>query len=354
MELLIPALTAFLISIISTPIVAIFAKKFGFTDDPKKRKHPAIIHKKIIPRAGGVVLWLSIIIPIVLFVKIDRQIVGLILGATIAVIVGTLDDKYDIPPIFRLLSNFLIAILVVVFGFSTFSITNPLGGIVRFDTVIFQTSLFGSQLVIYPVGAFFAIIWITWVMNMVNWSKGVDGQMPGIVVIAAIILAIVSLKFLPSDPRQLVVAKIAFIVAFSTLGFLIYNVYPAKIFPGYGATILGFFLATLAILASGKLATAILVLFVPFIDGAITIGRRLYLKKSPLAGDRAHLHHLLLSYGFSQRKIALFYWTACAILGMLSVFLKSIEKLFVVVVFGIIITGGLIWLNYLQLGKKEY
>jgi UDP-GlcNAc:undecaprenyl-phosphate GlcNAc-1-phosphate transferase len=197
------------------------------------------------------------------------------------------------------------------------------------------------------------MIWIAWVMNMVNWSKGVDGQMPGIVIIAAVILALVSLKFLPADPRQLVVAKIALIVAGATFGFLIYNFYPAKIFPGYGATILGFFLATLAILASGKLATAILVLAVPFADGVVTIFRRVWLGKSPFKGDRAHLHHLLLNYGFSQKLVALFYWTFCAILGTISLFLKSIEKLFIGVAVGITIAGAVLWLNYLQLGKKK-
>lgn len=345
-----PFLLSLAIASTVTPIVIYLAKKFGFVDDPKKHKHPAIIHSKIIPRAGGIPLYLAIIIPILFFVDLNRQITGLIVGATVAVVVGTIDDKYDISPIVRLISNFIVAAIVVFAGIGIGSVTNPLGGIIRLDQLQLNLNFWGYNIILL-LADFLALVWIVWVMNMLNWSKGVDGQMPGIVIISALVIALVSLKFLPIDPSQETVAKIAIILAGATTGFLIFNFYPAKIFPGYGATILGFFLATLAILSSGKVATAVLVLAVPMIDGVFTLARRIASKKSPFVGDRSHLHHLLLNIGWSQRKIALFYWTFCVILGALALNLKSVEKLFVVVSLFIIIGGGIIWLNLI--GRKE-
>lgn len=350
MAILLPALTAFLLALITTPITAKLATRYGFVDDPKTHKHPAIIHTKIIPRAGGLALYFAIVPTILAFVDINQQIIALIIASTIAVIIGTLDDKYDLSPLIRLVSNFGIAAIVVFSGISIASITNPFGGIIRFDQYRINFHLFNDRSILI-VADILAIVWIVWVMNMLNWSKGVDGQMPGIVIITTLVIALVGYKFLAIDPKQLTVIQIALITAGATGGFLVFNFHPAKIFPGYGATILGLIIASLSIMASGKVATAVLVLAVPIIDGLVTIARRIIQKKSPLKGDRSHLHHILLNLGWSQRQIALFYWVLCAILGSLALNLKSLEKLFVGVALFVIIGGGIIWLNLV--GRKE-
>src|SRR3989338_3034728 len=120
---------------------------------------------------------------------------------------------------------------------------------------------------------------------------------------------------------------LAFIIAGSALGFLIYNFHPAKIFPGYGATSIYLLLSVVAMLSSAKLATAILVMGVPLADGVYTVFRRVISGRSPFWHDKKHLHHLLLSSGYSQRRIALFYWIISAILGALSLVLSSKGKL---------------------------
>ncbi len=342
--LILASITAFALAVITTPLVMKFASKFGFVDNPATHIHPAIIHNRIIPRGGGLAIYLAILPTIFLFTEVTREIGGLLLGAAIAVIIGTLDDKYDLSPWLRLISNFIVAGIIVLSGIGIASVTNPFGGIIRLDQYQIAVNI-GGQHTILVVADILAMIWIVWVMNMLNWSKGVDGQMPGIVIIACLVLAAVGFKFLSLDPKQLVVIKIALITAGATAGFLIYNFHPAKIFPGYGATILGLIIASLAIMASGKVATAILVLAVPMIDGIITVIRRIIKRQSPLKGDRQHLHHLLLDRGWSQRKIALFYWGVCAILGAVAINLKSLEKAFVVTTVFIIIAGGIIWLT---------
>ena len=91
------------------------------------------------------------------------------------------------------------------------------------------------------------------------------------------------------------------------MGFLLFNFYPAKIFPGYGATFVYLLLGTVSILSGAKLATAILVMGVPMVDGLFTIMRRIAAGRSPFWHDNKHLHHLLLRLGFKQRHIAVFY-----------------------------------------------
>ena len=210
---------------------------------------------------------------------------------------------FDLSPYLRFLVNILCAIFVVFMGANIPFITNPFGGILFLNNI---------HLPFLQIGAlpFFsdliAILWIVWVMNMLNWSKGVDGQMPGIVTISAIVIGILSLRFYPLDVTSSSAATLSFIVAGASLGFLIFNFYPAKIFPGYGATAIYLLLAVASILSGAKLATAILVMGVPMTDGLFTILRRIFSGKSPFWHDKQHLHHLLLSLGLSQRRIALF------------------------------------------------
>lgn len=172
--------------------------------------------------------------------------------------------------------------------------------------------------------------------------------MPGVVSVAAIILGLLSLKlaFL-SDSTQLDVAKLAFITAGSSLGFLIFNWHPAKIFPGFsGSTILGFMVATLAILSGAKLATAGLVLLIPATDFIYTFLRRILQGKSPVWADRGHLHHKLLMAGFTHRQVSLFYILGSVILGATALGLSSQGKLFAAISVATVILGGILWLSF--------
>jgi len=240
--------------------------------------------------------------------------------------------------------------LVVFSGVSIPFITNPFGGILHFDTMY----LFSLGTVTIHVGSILAILWIVWVMNMLNWSKGVDGQMPGIAAISAVIIGIASLRFFPIESINMEIAQFSFIVAGAALGFLVFNFYPAKIFPGYSATILGFLLGVLSITSGVKLATAVLVMGIPTIDALFTIVRRILSKRSPFWHDRGHLHHMLLEYGMGHRSIAAFYWLMSLVLGLIALSASSRGKVFAIILLIVLFSGLFFMLRFITKEENEY
>lgn len=347
-------LTATVISILTTPLTIRIAKKYGLVDDPSKRPHPAHIQKRIIPRAGGLPIYLAIFITTLLFVPFDKHILGILLGGFLLLCLGLADDYLkDFSPYPRLLIQIVAAGVVVASGVGITFITHPLGGILRFDQLVVPIELFGTHNILI-IADIFAFIWIVWMMNMVNWSKGFDGQMASIVTIASITIGTLSYKlFLQGDPNQLYISVLAFITAGSSLGFLFFNWYPSKILPGFSASsILGFMVAVLAILSGAKLATALLVLLIPSIDFYYTFFRRIFSGRSPFYGDQKHLHHLLSKKGWSHRQISLFYIITGSILGIAATSLSSQGKLFTIIGVGIVILGVIVWLHILQNKEK--
>lgn len=337
-------ITALITTAVLTPISLIFIKKFGMFDDPNVHKHPAILHQKPIPRGGGIPLFIGILVASLLFLPITKTTIVLYIASFIALVIGILDDKLDVSPYIRFFANIIVAAVVVSSGITIPFITNPLGGILHLDTL--KLPLFFAPDLVIRLSDLIALFWIVWVMNMLNWSKGVDGQMPGIVAISAIIIGMVSLRFPVSDIHTLIVATLSFIIAGSALGFMPYNFYPAKIFPGYGATAMYLLLASVSLLSSAKLATAILVMGIPMIDGIFTVGRRILSGRSPFWHDKKHLHHILLKLGLGQRSIALFYWAISAILGAVSLTLSSQGKLFAIIMLIVIVGGVLLFLHF--------
>ncbi len=355
MEILFPILTAFFVTCLAVLPTIKLAQKYNLVDNPKLRPHPAHTQNRIIPRAGGLAIFTGIVTAIFLFIPLDKHIYGIIISLVILLIVGLLDDFWtNFNPYLRLLFQFLVAAVVVASGVGITFVNNPFGGILRLDSFVYTINLFGKHNIIL-IADIFAFLWIVWVMNMTNWSKGVDGQMPGTIAVAAIIIGAFSYKlFIGGDQNQLGISLLAFITAGSALGFLVFNWHPAKIIPGFsGSTILGFMIATLSILSGAKLAIALLVLLVPAVDFLYTFFRRVLEKKSPLVGDRKHLHHLLLDKGWSHRRISLFYITSCAILGLLAINLSSKGKLFTLLGLAVIILGGIIWLNFFSGYSKQ-
>lgn len=347
-DILLPFLVAFVVCSLSTPLCILLMKKMGIIDDPTRTNHPGIIHKNPIPRGGGIPLFLGAITACILFLPLTQITISIYVAAFLALVVGVIDDKLnatskDVSPYLRFLVIILCAVIVVGSGVTVNFITNPLsGGVLQLDQ-IFLPFLFGVSI---PLSQILSVIWIVWVMTVLNWSKGVDGQMPGIVIISSIVIGLLSLRFVETDPYTLNDVKLSFIIAGSMFGFLIYNFYPAKIFPGFGATSMYLFIAVVAILSSSKLATAILVMGIPTVDALFTIFRRLLARKSPFFGDKKHLHHILLALGYSQRQTALFYWCISAALGIISLTLESKSKLFAIIMLVVIVGMTLLFLHY--------
>jgi UDP-GlcNAc:undecaprenyl-phosphate GlcNAc-1-phosphate transferase len=348
---LLPFLIALLVTVLLTPISIILIKKIGLLDDPTIHKHPGIIHKKPIPRGGGIPLFFGALIASLIFIPFNSTTIAIFFASFLALAIGVIDDKLnarskDVSPYLRFLVNILTAVIVVGSGISIHFITNPFtGGLIHLDTI--KLMIPGIPLAI-ALSDVISVIWLIWIMNMINWSKGVDGQMPGIVAISAIVIGILSLKLNPAGSGNLIEANLSFIIAGCALGFLIFNFYPAKIFPGYGATSLYLLLGVVSILSSAKLATAILVMGIPTVDAAFTIIRRILSKKSPFHHDNKHLHHMLLKLGYNQRQIALFYWCISAILGIISLTLESKSKIFAIMMLVVIVGGILLFLHVMS------
>ena len=325
--MLIPLLVATLLSFIATPLAISFAWKFGLIDDPKVNKHPKVIHTSPTPRGGGLAIFISIFISSLIFLRGDTHLMAILVGATILLVMGLLDDKYNLSPYLRLVIQFIAASIPVLSGITWAFTTSPLGGVINFPPLI--ASILG-------------VFWIVFLMNGLNFgAKGVDGQLSGVVIIAAATIALLSLRL--NDPAQLHVLILASILAGSFLGFLPWHIYPQKIMPSFsGSNLAGYFLALLSILSTAKVGALIVILGLPLADTGYVILRRLASGKSPFWGDRGHLHHRLLDSGhLTIPQVAIFYWVATLVLGIVSLNLNTSSKFYTII--GVtVFVGGLI------------
>jgi len=348
-----PFFVSTLVSFLSTPAVILLLKKWGIIDDPKKHKQAKVIHSYPVPRGGGIPIFLSLLTSL-FFLPLDKHLRGILLGAGIALLVGLFDDKFEekIHPLLRLLTNFLSALVVVSAGIGIAFINNPFGGIIPLDFPRWCFSFFGQPHCIWILADILAIFFIAWTMNFVGWSGGVEGQLPGVVVIAALTLASLSLRF-SADVTQWPVIILALILAGAYLGFLPWNFYPQKIMPGYsGKTLAGFMLAVLSILSTAKIATLMLVLGIPLVDALYLVVKRILSGRSPVWGGHEHLHHRLLDLGWGKRKIAIFYWVITAVLAGLALNLTSKQKFYTMFMLIVLFLGVILWLNYLSTSLK--
>lgn len=349
-----PAAGSFLISLTITPLIIRLYQRRGWLDDPQKQTHPKVVHRYPVPRGGGIAVFTAVFLTSLWFLPIDQHLAGILAGGLILMLAGVFDDLYNLNPYLRLGLGLLAAAIVVGAGIGIAYVSNPLvpGTVIDLSRPQLPVYFWGESRTIWLVADLLALVWIVGVTNFVNWAKGLDGQLPGIVVIAALVIGALSLRF-AGDVTQWPVIILAFILAGAYLGFLPYNFYPQKIMPGYGGgSLAGYFLAVLAILAGAKLATAILVLGVPLIDAVYTVLRRLLSGRSPVWGDRGHLHHKLMDLGWGKRRIAGFYWLVSAILGLIALNLNSRQKLYTLALLGVIIGASLLWLNRSSYSSK--
>ena len=329
------ALASYLIS----QIVCKYGKKLQILDDPKSHKHPKVVHTTTVPRGGGIPISLTVIFLLALFGGLNQQTLGIIAGITILAVTGYIDDRFEekFSPYFRLVLNIVAACCVVFSGISIWYITNPFGGVIHFD---------------FWVSAGLAIFWLVWMQNIVGWSSGVDGQLPGFVIIAALTMALLGTRFGEGQNQNLMLI-LALATAGAYLGFLPWNWFPQKMLPGYGGkSLAGFLLGTLAILSSAKVGAMLLVLGIPVLDAVRVIIKRISEGRSPVWGGREHFHHYLLDLGWGKRRIAVFYWVVSGILAILSLYLNSGAKYFTMAGGALLFFGLFAWWNYWSISQK--
>lgn len=319
-----------IISVSLTPLVRNIFIRQGWVEDPikkNKKSHNATATTPV-PRGGGIPIFISILIVSLIFLPLDKHLLGILLAALFSLIIGVWDDLKDISPKFRLLTNLLSAVIVVASGIGIAFISNPIsGGVIDLSFLKFNFNFFGPHS-IWIISDLLAIIWIIWCMNIVGWATGVDGQLPGFTAISAFFMGVLAFKY-AADITQWPVIILAGAVCGAFIGFLPFNFFPQSIMPGYsGKSLAGFFLAVLAILSGAKLATLVFLLGIPMLDAIYTIIRRLVQHRPIYIGDGQHLHHQLLNLGWSRRAISLLYWFFSLSLGLLSLFLNSTQKFY--------------------------
>jgi len=238
---------------------------------------------------------------------IDLKLGAVLVGAALLVAVGALDDKRqpgrrELNPAWQFLAQLLAAGIAVAAGVPILDLRDPTA-----------PAPFGGLLHL-PLWAtvLFTLFWIAGMINTVNFLDGMDGLAGGVVGIAALVLAFVSLRLGQHD-----VALLCLALAGAAAGFLPHNIYRGRTFMGTsGAWFLGFVLATLAIIGGAKLATALLVIGVPVFDVALLILLRSLRRQPFWQGDRGHLHHRLLDMGLSERRTLLLYYCLSAAFGL--------------------------------------
>jgi len=349
---LFPFLLAFLISIIVTPITIFLFSKFGWIIDPKKTPHPAHVHKIPVPKGGGLAVFLAVFLTLGFLLKFDKHLISIGLASLLILITGLIDDIKGLNPYLRLLINFLAVAIIVSSGIGIAYVSNPFGGIIDLSQLRFGFDFLGKHHEVWILADLFALLWIPVLMNAINWSSGVDGQISGVVTIAAIALGMISLSF-SADITQWPAATLAFALAGAFAGLTIFHFYPQKIMPGYSATSLaGLLLGVISILATAKVGTVLVVLGVPLIDFIYLIVKRIMSGKSPVWGDKSHLHHKLLEIGWGKRRIALFYWFITALLGLAAVRFEARSKLMIMIGLVILMLVFALWQYSWRFSKR--
>ena len=334
-----------------------FASKNDIVTDPKIHQHPGMILQKSSSRGGGV-FYAAIFVTIsIIFVGLPSKLLGFFVAVLMLGLLGLVDDYQNTHakspfkvlenPGLRLLLMFSAVAVLVLSGVIIKTVGNPFGG--SFDLTQFRFKLDDSYVAL--LAYLFTSLWVVWVLNLLSWSNGIDGQYGGIIGITSVLLCILALRFTPLVLIHKQVAIMAAISAGVAFGFTKYTWYPSSIMWGFGATAAGIVIAALSILINTKIMVSILILLIPFLDATVTFTRRILQKKSPLKGDRGHFHHLLLDLGWSVPKIARFYWITTFAFGVIG--LLGSDKFLVqtVLVIGGIVAFIIILVNLRSLKK---
>ena len=296
-------LIAFVVSFALTPVVKILAQKLGAMDVPGEARR---VHDHPIPRMGGLAIFLGFIVSMLLFADITQEVRGILLGSII-------DDIISLRAWTKFLIQILAAVIAVLHGVVINVVSNP--------------NVFSSQeaIVLGWVAIPITVLWIVGITNSVNLIDGLDGLAVGVSTISCVTILVVAL--LVSEPN---VALIVAALAGACIGFMPYNLNPARIFMGdTGSLLLGYVLATVSVLGLFKFyaivtfVVPVLALAVPLSDTLFAFCRRILHGQSPFHADRGHFHHKLMDLGLNQKQAVAILYAISATLGLAAVVLTT-------------------------------
>ena len=313
-------LAAFALSAALTPLIRRLALRFNITDRPEAAERK--IHDRITPLLGGLAIFLSSFIVMLAvrhfhladFSAISGRMFLAIIFASIAIMIGGfLDDKYNLKPHEQIIFPLSAIAIVLASGLHIGYVTNPLGNL---GSVIYISGWIGVAI---------AGLWLLGMMYTTKFLDGLDGLAAGISAIASLFIFLTSLRW---DSALSATGVWALALLGASLGFLLFNWQPAKIFLGEGGSIfIGFMLAVLSILTGSKIITTLLVMGLPALDVLWVIVARLRNHKSPFSGDREHLHYRLLSIGLSKKQAVVVLYLVAVAFGCLGFISTSYGKM---------------------------
>lgn len=302
---------AFFVAVLMTHAVRHSALSMGLVDRPDAYRK---FHKTPVPRLGGIAIWVGFFLPVAYLFLFHRnpvsallltrpvQMGGLLGGATLVAVMGAVDDIRSLRPAWKLVFQCIAGVAAWSTGLSIHAVNNPFGPTLHLGWFSLPVTVF----------------WFVGCMNAVNLMDGLDGLAAGVCLFVSATLFLVALLY-----HNVLAMLLMACLSGATLGFLLFNFYPAKIFLGdSGSMLLGFLVAALSLIGSTRKAETAIALLIPIValglpifDTSLAILRRWYRRFPISSPDRQHIHHVLVSMGYSQRRAVLLLYSATIVLG---------------------------------------
>lgn len=317
---------ALLMSLLLTPIVRFLSIRVGVVDTPNARR----INKVPMPTSGGLAIFTSFVIASLVLMPLAsngahiggqtyfQYILPVVLGGLVVTVTGFIDDVYELSPKLKMLGIVIGAI--IVWAFTDF----------KFDS--FKIPFGGPLLAFDPFLTFFlTVLWIISITNAINLIDGLDGLVSGVSIISLVTMAIVAYFFLPLTNFFLTLTILILIA--SIAGFFPYNYHPAIIYLGdTGALFIGFMIGVLSLqglknATAVAVVTPVIILGVPIMDTIVAIIRRSLSGKKFYEPDKMHLHHRLLSMGFTHRGAVLVVYGIAMLFSLISLLLNVSSRI---------------------------
>ncbi|MFA7244239.1 MAG: MraY family glycosyltransferase [Patescibacteria group bacterium] len=350
----------FFISLVLSIFATGIVRSLGFRKKIFAEIRERDVHKKPIPRIGGIAIFLSFLITLTIFLLVfktnfgfagsavfglDSKFIGIILGSTLVVISMFFDDLFGLKAWQKSIFQILAAIVAISGGIGIDTLTNPFGGEINLNSIYVPLFSVSGTMVHFSLWSdLLTLVWLVGMMNVINFVDGIDGLASGISTIAAFTIFLLSISLAVNQPST---ALIAIILAGSTAGFLFWNFPPAKIFMGdAGSMFLGYILGVLPLISGGKLATAFLVLGFPIVDGLFVAGGRILRGKNPFTTpDKTHLHHRFLAAGFSVREAVLSLYVIAIAFAWVALRSTTMNKIIASIILILLLIGIIVLLR---------
>ena len=324
-------LGTFLYGVIGFFLVIQIFPTIGLLDFPERYG----LKRKKIPYPAGLMVFFTFIGSVFLFFhspnpEISEKLSGFLLALSLLVLTSFIDDRKNISPLIRLGIQGISAGIIIYSGIWIEFLGNP------FSEIAFHLSPF--------LGGCITFIWILGFVNTANWLDGIPNLILGSGIISSFTLGALSLS---PFVQQEEVAMLCFLFGFALLPFLLGNLTKTRFILGdSGSMMIGFCLAVFSLFFGGKMATILIVMAIPVLDGIFVIFSRIAEKKSPLkGGDGKHLHDILLRKNWKNFHIFLLYISISTLLGISVLFLETLEKIIFLSIFSGIFFGGRVWLE---------